>query len=127
MATPTIGDIVKRVREYMLDTDSGAHRYSDALIVGAVFDGMRVLHQMTPASSYCGLQYVEYEYPYITESTSAADIEAAKNRPWHLDPRWEMAIRYFACARCFEIDGSDTVNLQRAQDCQTNFTNLAKM
>jgi hypothetical protein len=124
---PTIGDIVQRVREYMLDTESGAYRYSDRLIVGAIFDGMRTLHQMTPASSYQGLNYVEYEYPYVTDNTSDADLEEYKARPWHLDPRWEMAVRYFACARCFEIDGSDTLNLQRAQDCQANFTNLSKM
>lgn len=127
MATPTIGDIVKRVREYMLDTEEGAYRYSDKLIAGAVFDGIRVLHQMRPDSNYEGLKYVEYEYPYITSDSTEEDVAAALEMQWHLDPRWEQAIRYFACARCFEIDSSDTLNLQRAQECQTSFTNLAKM
>ena len=124
---PTIGDMVKKVREYMLDTVEGSYRFSDALIVGAIFDGIRLLHQVRPDSCYEGLKYVEYDYPVITPDATAGALASAKAMPWHLDPRWEMAVRYFACARCFEIESSDTMNLQRAQECQTNFNNLARL
>lgn len=127
MAVPTVGDIVAKVREYMLDTEPAAYRYSDALVVGAVFDGLRVLHSARPESQYEGLKLVSHDYPFVTPGTPAEEVEAAKEMPWHLEPRWEMAVRYFACARCFEVDSSDTINLQRAQECQANFTNLIKM
>ena len=124
---PTIGDMVKKVREYMLDTVEDSYRFSDALVVGAIFDGIRLLHQVRPDSCYEGLKYVEHDYPVITPDATAEALASAKAMPWHLDPRWEMAVRYFACARCFEIDSSDTMNLQRAQECQTNFNNLARL
>lgn len=127
MATATFGDMEKKVREFLKDDFPGSFRYKPYQILSGIFDGIRLLHQMRPESRYNGLKLYPFDYPYLTNDSTDEEIEAARAMPWHLDKRWELAIRYYACARCFEIDGADTVNLQRAQDCQNNFTSIVKM
>lgn len=121
----TIGDIEMKVREFVKDTHEGAYRYAPWLIVGAIFDGLRVLRMIRPETRYEGIRVVRQDWPYITMASNKADIDAAREMPWPVDPRWEQAVRYFAAARCFETDAADTVNAARAAECQKTFTALA--
>lgn len=126
MASPTFGEMAVKVREYMLDTHE-PHRYPQWLVISALADGVSTLRQIRPEARYDGLRLTDGALPYVTAESSAQDVESASATPLPVDPRWEMAVRYFACARCFEVDSADTVNLQRAQECQTSFSNLVRM
>lgn len=126
-STMTFGDMEQRVREFMLDTED-PYRFKPCLILSAIIDGIRTLHQRRPESRYIGLKLTDFEYPYLTNESVETDptqVETVRAMPFHLDKRWEQAIRYFACARCFEFDSSDTINLQRASDCMNSFSALA--
>lgn len=126
MAQPTIGQMVSRIRDFLMDTQEGAYRYSDQLILGGLFEGVRTLRAMRPETRYAGTRLVpDSDIPYIVREDT--DVSAAMAMEWPFDPRWEQAVRYYACARCFEVDGADTINAQRAADCQQKFAALAAL
>ena len=124
-ARPTIAQMVSRTRDFLLDTEESAYRYSDRLILGALFEGVRLLRTLRHEARYAGTRLVlDDEIPYITRESDGDEVAAAMEMEWPFDMRWEAAVRYYAAARCFEVDGADTVNLQRAADCQKSFSSL---
>lgn len=121
---PTIGQVETKVREYLLDTEEGAYRYAPWLIISAIYDGIRVLHQVRPDTRYDGLKLVRREYPYVTSTTDDNTIREIRANHFPVDVRWEQAIRYYAASKCFEVDSADTVNITRANECKALFTTL---
>ena len=118
----TIGQIERSVREYMKDTAEGNYRYPSWMICGAVFDALREITRVRQDARYVGLKLVpDREWPYLTDQSEDTEVESAQATEWPLDQRWEPAARYFAIARCFELDGADTINTSRAADAMSRF------
>lgn len=118
----TIGQIERSVREYLKDTYEGDFRYPSWMICGAVFDSLREIARLRQDARYVGLKLVpDQEWPYLTDQSTDGEVAAAQATEWPLDQRWEPAARYFAIARCFELDGADTVNTARAADAMSRF------
>lgn len=126
MAQPTYRDMIQRVRAALLDTNAPV-RWSDAFIMGAIVDALRLLHSIRPESRYVGLELQKEDYPSVTEDMEPSSLESLLGMECHVDPRWLDAIRYHAEARCLEIDSADTANMQRVEYLYSQFNSLAKL
>lgn len=103
-----ISGFIPEIREITRDTNAASYIRDDAAICRAVVDAFRHLHSVRPSSRYdenCALEDVVFP----ADSSALADFEVGLNEEWRL------GIVYYAAARCYEADITDSVNLQLAQ------------
>jgi hypothetical protein len=106
-----------------MDNYSSGYRFDSEFILNSIYSGVRLLFSIRPESRYNGVRLVSFSIPVVTAATLST--EQAKTLP--LDPRWTDALIYFAAAKCYEIDSSDTANASLADSYFSKFNNLAKL
>lgn len=107
--TKTIDSFKSEIREILRDPEvtGGTPHYSDDKIRAGVVDGFRRLYAVRPESRYVGGVLTDVEFP---EDNTLGSFQVT------FEDRWRLGIVYFAVARCFEADVTDTVNMQLAAD-----------
>lgn len=119
----TMMEMEQDVRSAILDTESSAYRFQSEYILNSIYKGVQLLFQIRPESRYNGVNLVSREISRVTAET----VTAVRASTLPIDPRWKDALIYFAIGKCYEVDSSDTVNAQLANDSFTKFNNLAKL
>ena len=94
------------VRAITRDTNSANYHHTDAEIDLFTVDAIRHMRSVRPES-----RYVDGELTDITFPTAAAEIAAFAVE---FDGRWRLGIVYYAAARAFETDVTDSVNRELA-------------
>lgn len=102
--TYKIASFTKEIRDLTRDTIIPYH-HDDPLIFAAVRDAFIHLQSVRPESRYIGITLCDTDFP---EVDGLGDFEIT------FDERWRLGIIYFAAARCYEADITDSVNLQLA-------------
>lgn len=121
----TLGDLVKLVRESLIDTTVGSYRWSNSMILTSLKEGVLRLNKVRPESRYVGLKLVDNTLP-VTDDANQYYVEAtALAYVVTVDERWHEALVYFAKGKCLSIDSSDQANMQLANDAFTTFERLA--
>jgi hypothetical protein len=122
----TLGDLVKLVRESLIDTTVGSYRWSNSMILTALKEGVLRLNKDRPESRYVGLRLTDNNLP-VTDDANQYYVEAtALAYTLTIDERWHEALVYFAKGKCLSIDSSDQANMQLASDAFTTFERLAQ-
>jgi hypothetical protein len=105
----TFGEIEKKVRALVNDTESGAYRFASPEIRGFIADAVRHLRNINPAEKYSP------ETGALDESVpdpAGADAEGAEVR---FHPRHEEAVVKYAAHLVYQLDMTDTVNMQLSE------------
>ena len=121
--TETLSQMEGKVRQTLMDIYPNAYRFTSVYILNSIYEGVKLLFKIRPEARYCGMKLVSLDIPVVTDS----NLVQEQAKTLYIDPRWNEAIVYFAIAKCFEIDSSDTANATRANDCFSQFNNLAKL
>lgn len=110
--TATLGTFVDEVRGILRDpqTTGSTQHYTDTAILRAVMDGFRRLWNIRPDSRYTGDNLTINDVVFPTDPTQYSTF------PVSFDERWRLGVIYFAVARCWEQDVTDTVTLQLAAE-----------
>ena len=56
---------------------------------------------------------IDIDFPNVVEEDS---IDSYKEEEFPLDSRWSMPIIHYTCYRAFQLDETDTMNGQRANE-----------
>lgn len=105
--TVKIEDFISPVRRLTKDTGTTPYR-DDATICRAVVDALRHLRSVRPESRYDAQGALE-DVAFPTDAAELAAFEVG------LEEAWRLGVAYYAAARCYEEDVTDSVNLQLAQ------------
>lgn len=103
-----VSEFIPDVRKITRDTDSASPFRSDADICRAVVDAILHLRSVRPEARYddeCRL--ADVAFPADADALAAFEVT--------LNEAWRMGVVYYASARCYESDVTDSVNLQLAQ------------
>lgn len=105
--TCRIEDFISPVRKLTKDEGTTPYR-DDATICRAVVDAFRRLHSVRPESRYDSQGLLaDVEFPTDDDALAAFEVG--------VEVAWRLGIAYYAAARCYEEDITDSVNLQLAQ------------
>lgn len=107
-----ISGILTKVRELLRDNSAAVHNYTDQQIAQGAVDGCYQLFSIRPESRYVNGVLTDVEF----SSTHATLVEQDIPIP----EKWVLGVIYYAAARCYEIDVTDTVNLQLANQMKQN-------
>ena len=107
MANYTLGGLIPNVREILRDTDNTRYHYTDMQILLGAVDGFRRLLGIRPEARYVGGVLADVTFPSTELELKAFSVS--------IEDRWRLALAYFAASRCYEIDVTDTVNMQLSQ------------
>lgn len=107
MANYTLGGLIPNVREILRDTDSTRYHYTDMQILLGAVDGFRRLLGIRPEARYVGGVLADVTFPPTELELKAFSVS--------IEDRWRLGLVYFAASRCYEIDVTDTVNMQLSQ------------
>ena len=100
----TISDIVRAVRPILQDA-TWPYRWSDDFIRSALDDGVLLLHSFVPSTRYvAGAVQDRVELPADPDET------------FPVDDRYREALTYYVASRCYQVDDTDTVNAQLAEN-----------
>ena len=107
MANYTLGGLIPNVREILRDTDNTRYHYTDMQILLGAVDGFRRLLCIRPEARYVGGVLADVTFPSTELELKAFSVS--------IEDRWRLGLVYFAASRCYEIDVTDTVNMQLSQ------------
>lgn len=103
-----VSDFIPDVRRITRDTDAASPYRTDADICRAVVDAIRHMRAVRPEARYddeCRLSDVAF--PADADALAAFEVS--------LNEAWRLGVAYYASARCYEADVTDSVSLQLAQ------------
>ena len=103
----TIGDIEKKVRTLVNDSDAPDYRFKQEEIHGFIVDAVRHLWRIRP------------ETRYVNGILCNVEIEATASFEIPVDVRFEEALVSYAAYKVYQLDMSDTVNMQMADTLRT--------
>ena len=103
----TIGDIEKKVRTLVNDSDAPDYRFKPEEIHGFIVDALRHLWRIRP------------ETRYVNGVLCNVEIEATASWEIPVDGRFEEALVSYAAYKVYQLDMSDTVNMQMADTLRT--------
>lgn len=103
----TLGSFIADVRSILRDSNSTAYHWTDATILAGVCDALAFLGSVRPTTRY-GENGTLREYDFPSGETQLKAYSA-----W-IPENCRVGVVYYAAARCFEPDVTDTVNLQLA-------------
>ena len=111
----TLAELERRARTGLTDTVE-EYRWSPSVVLTALCEGVRHLQSVRPETRYVGGKLKEISFPVTDAGAAGYSLTAA--RAWNVpvDERWAQGLVYYAMARCFEIDSSDTSNQLLAAD-----------
>ena len=104
----TISSFVSEVRRITRDTNASDPIHQDSDVYHALVDAFRHLYAIRPESRYSDIGQIE-DIDFPKDDASLGDFIIS------FDDRWRLGIIYFATARCYEADVTDSINLQLAQ------------
>lgn len=103
-----LASFIPEVRRITRDTSASDPIHHDSDVYHALVDAFRHLYAIRPESRYSTIGQIEdIDFP--------KDDAALESFVVSFDDRWRLGILYFAAARCYEADVTDSVNLQLAQ------------
>lgn len=103
-----VSDFIAEVRRIVRDVNANSQIHSDETICRAVVDAFRHLHSVRPESRYNAQSVLEnVSFPSDAGELAAFVVE--------VNEVWRLGIVYYAAARCYEADVTDSVNLQLSQ------------
>lgn len=111
----TIGDIEKKVRTLVNDSDAGAYRFASNDIYGFIVDAIRHLQRIRP------------ETRYANGVLMSGEIVPSASTEIPVDYRFEEALVTYAAYKVYQLDMSDTVNMQMADTLRTRAEALMQL
>ncbi len=112
----TYGEIEAKVRTLVNDTESAAYRFSQADIFGFIVDAVRHLRNINPSEKYGESGLLDDDIP---TPDADADIRFA--------PRHEEAVVKYAAHLVYQLDMTDSVNLQISETLRTRAEALMQL
>lgn len=109
----TIANLLVSIREILSDSYEEAYRWGDAMLIRFIYEGIMKLNQVRPESRYVNYKLIDIDAPTIVEEDS---VDSYKEQEFPLDSRWSMPIIHYTCYRAFQLDETDTMNGQRANE-----------
>ena len=103
----TVGDIEKKVRTLVNDSDTSGYRFNPEEIHGFIVDALRHLWRIRP------------ETRYVNGVLCNVEIEATASWEIPVSDRFEEALVAYAAYKVYQLDMSDTVNMQMAETLRT--------
>ena len=103
----TIGDIEKKVRTLVNDSDASGYRFKPEEIHGFTVDALRHLWRIRP------------ETRYANGMLMSGEIVPAVGTEIPVDSRFEEALVTYTAYKVYQLDMSDTVNIQLAETLKT--------
>jgi len=103
------------------------YRFSPAFVLTSLCEGVERLRVICPESRYFNLRLFDWVRPDGVALDGMTDEQIAAVRAFepYFDARWNEAVVYFGAARCYELDQSDTANVQLAANMMAMFEKLA--
>lgn len=117
----TYDAIERRVRLLVNDTEPGAYRFTPEDVRVSIADAVRHLRNVNPSEKYdpgTGL---------VDESLPDPHGEDAASDEVRFDPRHEEAVVKYAAHKVYELDQTDTVNLQISETLRTRAEALMQL
>lgn len=111
----TYGDIETKVRTLVNDTMT-PYRFEPETIWGFVADAVRHLRNINPSEKYGEDGRIDETIP-----------EQVATNPVRFDPRHEEAIVKYAAHKVYELDQTDTVNMQISEALRTRAEALMQL
>ena len=101
----TFGMLEERVRVLVNDSVDGAYRFPSDDVWGYIMDGVRHLRRIHPSSRYDENTNLYDDEP---ELDAYSDVPA--------DKRYEEALIDYAAYRIYQLDATDTTNMQLSEN-----------
>lgn len=111
----TYGELEARVRLLVNDT-MAPFRFDQRTILGFIADAVRHLRNINPAEKYGADGLVDETIPSPAPSAAL-----------RFDPRHEEAVVKYAAHKVYELDMTDTVNLQISETLRTRAEALMQL
>lgn len=111
----TYGEIETKVRTLVNDTQS-PYRFAQSDIFGFVADAVRHLRNINPAEKYGTDGLLDEVIPAAAAGTTI-----------RFDPRHEESVVKYAAHKVYELDMTDTVNLQISETLRTRAEALMQL
>lgn len=112
----TIAHLLLSIRELLSDKYEEAYRWSDATLIRFIYEGIMRLNQVRPESRYVNYKLIDIETPIILDNDEDNIVGSYKEKEFPLDSRWSAPVIHYACFRAFQLDETDTMNGQRANE-----------
>lgn len=112
----TIAHLLLSIRELLSDKYADAYRWSDATLIRFIYEGIMRLNQVRPESRYVNYKLIDIETPIILDNDEDNTVSSYKEKEFPLDSRWSAPVIHYACYRAFQLDESDIMNGQRANE-----------
>lgn len=110
-----MGNIEKKVRTLVNDSEETDCRFNPEEIYGFIIDAVRHLHRIRPSTRYVNGVIDD------TMPEAAADGDIA------VDGRFEEALVAYAAHKVYQLDMSDTVNMQLSETLRTRAEALMQL
>lgn len=117
----TYNAIERRVRLLVNDTEPGAYRFTPEDVRGFIADAVRHLRNVNPSEKY------DPDTGLVDESLPDPHGEDAASDEVRFDPRHEEAVVKYAAHKVYELDQTDTVNLQISETLRTRAEALMQL
>ena len=117
----TFSEIESRVRLLVNDTEPSAYRFESVKIWEFVVDAVRHLRNVNPSEKYNPVTGL------VDESLPDPHGEDAASDEVRFDPRHEEAVVKYAAHKVYELDQTDTVNLQISETLRTRAEALMQL
>jgi hypothetical protein len=112
----TIAHLLLSIRELLSDKYEEAYRWSDATLIRFIYEGIMRLNQVRPESRYVNYKLIDIETPIILDNDEDNIVGSYKEKEFPLDSRWSAPVIHYTCYRAFQLDETDTMNGQRANE-----------
>lgn len=117
----TYNAIERRVRLLVNDTEPGAYRFTPEDVRVSIADAVRHLRNVNPSEKY------DPDTGLVDESLPDPHGEDAASDEVRFDPRHEEAVVKYAAHKVYELDQTDTVNLQISETLRTRAEALMQL
>ncbi|GMW01455.1 MAG: hypothetical protein AMXMBFR84_25920 [Candidatus Hydrogenedentota bacterium] len=97
----TAGDVIALVRQKLHDDTAGAYRWTDASLLGYLYDAQRAVKHYAP-------------HYYLTADDTIAEIvePTTLNDTLTLDRRGKEPLALWVCSKALSEEGQDAANIQ---------------
>lgn len=113
----TVEKIITKARRIIHDTEE-PYRWGSDELRDALQDGINALHAIRPATRYVnGL---------LTDGVTLPAADAA-DQSFPIDVRFEEALVFYVCYKCYLDDDTDTANQALAESYLAKFNTKAQM
>ena len=113
----TVDKIIAKARRIIHDTEE-PYRWRSDEIRDVLQDGINALHAIRPVTRYVG--------GLLTDGVTLPAADAA-DQSFQIDVRYEEALVFYVCYKCYLDDDTDTANHALAESYLAKFNTKAQL